>query len=143
MSYIYLYIIYVPIVVLHDNNKHCPNQEDLIIFFKGDLNLQCFLLWSTLTMHMSYTKPLKMLQDISSGTQFTILTDRSHGGASLKDGSLELMVTTSLSLLCVYIMQLQLLCALLSLCVITYIYGYMATISWAYFAPINYVYFTL
>ena len=29
---------------------------------------------------------------MSSKTQFTILTDRSHGGASLKDGSLELMV---------------------------------------------------
>ena len=29
---------------------------------------------------------------MSSKTQFTILTDRSHGGSSLKDGSLELMV---------------------------------------------------
>ena len=29
---------------------------------------------------------------MSSKTQFTILTDRSHGGASLKEGSLELMV---------------------------------------------------
>ena len=35
---------------------------------------------------------LYLLQDMSSKTQFTILTDRSHGGGSLKDGSLELMV---------------------------------------------------
>ncbi|XP_065912002.1 lysosomal alpha-mannosidase-like isoform X1 [Dysidea avara] len=32
------------------------------------------------------------MQDTSSNTQFTILTDRSQGGSSLKDGSLELMV---------------------------------------------------
>ncbi|XP_065912001.1 lysosomal alpha-mannosidase-like [Dysidea avara] len=32
------------------------------------------------------------MKDTSSDTQFTILTDRSQGGSSLKDGSLELMV---------------------------------------------------
>ena len=32
------------------------------------------------------------MQDISTATQFTVLTDRSQGGASIKDGTLELML---------------------------------------------------
>ena len=46
---------------------------------------------------------------MSSKTQFTVLTDRSHGGASLKDGSLELMVCMSL---CHRVCMLVILCAL-------------------------------
>ena len=47
---------------------------------------------------MQYTYELSTLQDTSSKTQFTILTDRSHGGASLKDGSLEVMVCFSVAM---------------------------------------------
>ncbi|MDA8002928.1 MAG: glycosyl hydrolase-related protein, partial [Alphaproteobacteria bacterium] len=32
------------------------------------------------------------IQDTQKGLQFTVLTDRSHGGSSLKDGSVEIMV---------------------------------------------------
>jgi len=32
------------------------------------------------------------LQDMSAGEQFTVLTDRSEGGASIHDGEVELMV---------------------------------------------------
>ena len=55
---------------------------------------------------------------MSSKTQFTVLTDRSHGGSSLKDGSLELMVrlyvtitmcvVTFYALLCTYLCMLVL-----------------------------------
>ena len=47
---------------------------------------------------MQYTYELSTLQDTPSKTQFTILTDRSHGGASLKDGSLEVMVCFSVAM---------------------------------------------
>ena len=55
---------------------------------------------------------------MSSKTQFTILTDRSHGGASLKDGSVELMVRGCVT------MCVRLLCSLLCLCVTGYVYKF-------------------
>ena len=41
------------------------------------------------------------LQKTGSDVQLTVLTDRSQGGASIKDGQLELMV--SLSVVCVHV----------------------------------------
>ena len=38
-------------------------------------------------------------QDEDRGIQFTVMTDRAQGGASLNDGQLELMVTTTPTLI--------------------------------------------
>ena len=40
----------------------------------------------------AHTDVTDYIQDVSRNVQFTILTDRSQGGASLNDGQLELMV---------------------------------------------------
>ena len=39
-----------------------------------------------------FNNALLLLQDMSAGEQFTVLTDRSEGGASIHDGEVELMV---------------------------------------------------